>query len=95
LAFNVVVSLQTPKSGPAFAAVGAASRTMLMVSLVVAHTPLLIIHSNKFEPTLNPVTPEAGSAGIVTLAPPESTTQVPVPVEGTFPARVADVEQTV
>jgi hypothetical protein len=62
---------------------------------VVEQTPLLMIHSNKFTPTLNPVTPDAGLPGKRTDALPASTVHEPVPTEGVFPARVAVVEQTV
>lgn len=56
---------------------------------------MLIIHSNRFEPTLRPVTPDEGSDGIVTVALPEITAHVPVPIAGVFPASVAVVAHTV
>jgi len=68
---------------------------MLTVSREVAHTPLLIIHSNRFEPMLRPVTPDEGSDGIVTVALPEITAHVPVPIAGVLPASVAVVAHTV
>ena len=46
-------------------------------------------------PTLNPVTPDDGDDGVVTVAPPVTTVHVPVPTTGVFPARVAEVKQTV
>jgi hypothetical protein len=61
----------------------------------VEQTPLLMIHSNKFTPTLNPVTPDAGLPGKETDALPAITVHEPVPTEGVFPARVVVVEQTV
>ena len=66
-----------------------------MVSRVVGQIPLLIIHSNRFEPIANPVTPEVGLPGLVTIAPPLSTTHVPVPTVAELPARVVVVAQTV
>jgi hypothetical protein len=92
---SVVAEPQTPKSGPALAVVGDSSLVMFTVSLVVVQTPLLIIHSNEFSPTLSPVTPEAGSPGVVTDAPPAIVVHVPVPTAGVFPASVVVAEQTV
>jgi hypothetical protein len=92
---NVAVELHTPKSAPAFAVVGDSSLEMLTVSFVVAQTPLLIIHSNEFDPMLNPVTPDAGLPGAVTVALPAMTVHVPLPTVGVLPARVVVVEQTV
>ena len=68
---------------------------IVTVSLEILHTPLLIIHSKRFAPRFNPVTPEAAEAGEVTVAVPLTTFHVPVPTVGMLPARVADVEQTV
>jgi len=39
-------------------------------------------------PITNPVTPEVGSAGVVTVAAPATTVHVPVPEVGVFPAKV-------
>ena len=61
---------------------------MFTVSLDVAHTPLLIIHSNKLDPTLRPVTPDVELEGEVTEAPPAMTVHVPVPTVGVLPASV-------
>ena len=68
---------------------------IITVSRDVGQTPLLIIHSNKFAPMANPVTPEVGSPGVVTVAPPLTTVHVPVPTVGVLPANVAVVAQTV
>ena len=92
---SVAVVPQTVWSDPAFDVVGVSSRVMFTVSRVVGQTPLVIIHSNKFEPTLNPVTPEVGELGVVTVAPPERTVHAPEPGDGVLPASVAVVEQTV
>jgi hypothetical protein len=91
----VSVGAQTPLFGPASAVVGASSRVMLTVSLVVAQTPLEIIHSKVFAPTLKPVTPEVGEPGEVTAALPARTVQEPVPTDGALPANVAVVAHTV
>ena len=39
----------------------------------------------------NPVTPEVGDVGVVMVAEPDTTDQVPVPTVGVLPARVAVV----
>ena len=59
------------------------------------HVPLVVVHRNVLIPTLNPVTPEVGEAGMVTVALPATTVQTPVPTIGAFPLRVAVVTQTV
>jgi len=56
---------------------------------------LLIVHTNEFVPTVNPVTPDVGSPGVVTVELPAMTVHVPVPTVGVLPANVAVVEQTV
>ena len=56
---------------------------------------MVIVQTNVFAPTVNPVTPDVGELGVVTLALPAITVHAPVPTEGVFPARVAVVEQTV
>lgn len=55
---------------------------------------LEIVHSNTFGPTPNPVTPDVGDPGVVIVPVPLTSVQVPVPVVGVFPARVAVVPQT-
>ncbi|HEY6190913.1 MAG TPA: hypothetical protein VI215_01155 [Bacteroidota bacterium] len=95
LAANVVAVEQTVSSGPAFAVVGDASRVTVTLSLEGGHDPLVTVQTKVFVPTDRPVTPEVGSAGVVTLPVPASTVHAPVPTEGVLPARVAVVEQTV
>ena len=68
---------------------------MVTVSLDDVHVPLLIVQTNVFAPTLNPVTPEVGLAGAVTVALPAITVHAPVPTDGVLPANVAVVAQTV
>ena len=66
---------------------------MITVS-VVAGQALLgseIVHTNIFVPVDNPVTPEVGLLGEVTLPVPATTVQVPIPGVGVLPAKVAVV----
>ena len=56
---------------------------------------MLIVHTKLFAPTLNPVTPDVGSEGVVTVADPAITVHTPDPTEGVFPASVVVVAQTV
>ncbi len=51
--------------------------------------PFVIDHLNVLTPGVNPVTPELNAVGVVTVAPPETTVQRPVPTSGLFPASVA------
>src|SRR5580765_2541457 len=80
---------------PAVAAVGDASRVITTVSVEGGQLALLIVQTNVLAPTLRFVTPEAGSAGVATLAVPDITLHAPEPTVGAFPASVALVEQTV
>ena len=73
------------------AVVGFSSRVIVTVSLESGHTPLLIVHTKVLAPTVNPVTPEVGELGIVTVALPAITVHVPDPTDGVLPARVAVV----
>ena len=45
--------------------------------------------SDLFTPVVNPVTPDVGFVGVVTVAVPAVTVQTPVPVVGVLPASVA------
>lgn len=56
---------------------------------------MLIVQTNEFAPTDNPVTPDAGLPGVVTDALPAITVHAPVPTMGVLPARVAVVAHTV
>jgi len=61
-------------------------------SVELAQTPFAIVHLKVAEPpTANPVTPEVANEGVVMVAVPRISVHVPVPVVGTFPAKVAVV----
>ena len=67
---------------------------IVTVSLDAGQEPLLIVQTNVFAPTDNPVTPEVGLLGVVTVALPAITVHAPVPTDGVLPASVAVVEHT-
>ncbi len=92
---NVVAVEHTVWSDPAFAVVAGVSLVIVTVSFDDGQVPLLIVHTNEFAPTDNPVTPDVGELGVVTVALPAITVQVPDPTVGVLPARVAVVAQTV
>lgn len=60
-------------------------------SVDAVHGALLIVQRNTFAPTARPVTPELGEEGVVTVPEPLINVQVPVPVVGVLPAKVAVV----
>jgi len=65
---------------------------MVIVSLEVVQTPFEMAHSScALAPMTSPVTPEVADEGVVTVAVPEITVHVPLPVAGAFPAKVAIV----
>ena len=70
------------------------SLVMMTVSLEAGQVAFVIVHTNVFAPTDNPVTPEVGELGVVTVELPAMTVHAPVPTDGVFPARVAVVAQT-
>ena len=92
---SVAVGPHTVWSAPAFAVVGDSSLMIVTVSFDGGQMPLPIVHTNVFDPTIKPVTPEVGSVGVVTVADPVMTVHAPVPTVGELPASVAVVEQTV
>ena len=62
---------------------------IVIESVLGAQVPLLIAHTNVFNPVVNPVTPLVGDVGTVTTPVPAITVQSPVPVVGVLAARVA------
>jgi len=54
-----------------------------------------MVQRNVFAPKLNPVTPEVGEVGVVTVAEPAITVHAPVPTPGELPASVAVVVHNV
>jgi hypothetical protein len=93
--FNDEAEEHIVKSSPASATVGSGSMLIVISSVEEIHVPFEIVHRNVFTPTLNPVTAEAGEAGIVTVPVPVITVHAPVPITGVFAARVAVVVQIV
>ena len=61
---------------------------MIKSSNDAAHGLLLIVQRKVAAPIANPVTPEVGLDGVVTVAVPAITDQAPVPTVGVFPAKV-------
>lgn len=92
---SVAVLLQMVWFGPARAVDTGFICIMMMVSVDGAQGGLEIVHTKTFGPTDNPVTPEVGEDGVVTVAVPPMTVHAPVPVRGVFPANVAVVLHTV
>ena len=91
---SVAIVTQSVWSGPAVATVGKSKRVIVILSLEGAQTPFEILHRKVLTPTVKPVTPDVGEVGVVTVAPPTTTVQSPVPTIGLFPASVAVVAQT-
>ena len=67
---------------------------MITVSLEGGQEALLIVQTKVLAPTDNPVTPELGEEGVVTVAVPAITVHAPVPTVGALPASVAVDEHT-
>ncbi len=92
--FNVEVEEQIVESNPALEIVGNGSTYIATVSIDGRQVPFVVVQTNKFVPTLNPVTPVFAASGVVTAPLPEMTVQLPVPITGTFPLMV-DVEEQI
>lgn len=87
-----VVILHNNWSGPASAVVGGGSIVIVIISEEEAQAPLEIVHCNVAElPITRSVTPEVGEEGVVIVAVPDTTDQVPVPTAGVFPANIVVV----
>jgi len=65
------------------------------VSFEGGHVAFVIVQTKLLAPTDNPVTPEVGELGVVTVALPPMTVHAPVPTTAVFPASVAMVEQAI
>ena len=76
---------------PAFAVVGSADTLISTSSVLAVQLPLLIVQRNVAVPAVKPVTPDVAEDGVVIVAVPLTTLQLPVPTDGTFPANVAIV----
>jgi hypothetical protein len=77
---------------PAAAVAGSASTLITISSVELAHEPLLVVQRRVADaPTVKPVRPEVGDAGVVIVATPAITLHTPVPTAGVFPANVAVV----
>ena len=67
---------------------------IVTVSIEGGHVAFVIVQTKLFAPIVNPVTPDVGEPGVVTVALPAMTVHAPVPTAGVFPASVAVVEHT-
>src|ERR1051326_81391 len=68
---------------------------MMTVSLDAGHEAFVTVQTKLFAPRDNPVTPDVGSEGVVTVALPAVTVHAPAPTVGVLPANVAVAAQTV
>ena len=86
------VTLHKPWSGPALDVVAGEATLIITSSNDDAQAPLLMVHLNvALEPIVKPVKPDVGDDGVVIVAVPATTLQLPVPTAGVLPARVAVV----
>ena len=88
----VVVTLHKLWSIPAPEVVGGDAILITISSPELVQDPLLIVHRNvAVPPTTRPVTPVVGEEDEVRVAVPDTTLQLPVPVVGVLPDKVAVV----
>jgi hypothetical protein len=92
---RVAVAAHTVWSAPALEAVSPPLTLMITSSVDDVQGELLIVHLKVLAPTPNPVTPEVALVGVVIVAVPVTTLQVPVPAAGVLPARVVVVAHMV
>ena len=95
LAAKVAVAAQIVWSGPAAEVVGNWSTLIVIASVLGGQVPLVIVHTKVFTPVVNPVTPDVGLVGVVTVAVPAVTVHSPVPTVGALAAKVAVAAQIV
>ena len=62
---------------------------MVILSELGVQVPFVMVQVKVFTPVVNPVTPELGSVGLVTVAVPAVTVHAPLPTTGVFAAKVA------
>ncbi len=62
---------------------------MAIVELDGGHTPLEMVHCKIFVPNVIPLTTDVGELTVKTELPPVKTVQLPVPITGVFPDKVA------
>ena len=67
----------------------------MTLDVLGVHGGFEIVQVNTFAPTPRPVTPDVGEDGVVIVPVPLVNVQVPVPIVGVFPAKVAVVPQIV
>ena len=80
---------------PALETVGIATPVIVTCEVEGVQGALEIVHSKTLGPVPKPVTPEVGEDGVVIVPEPLINVHAPVPVVGVFPAKVAEVAQTV
>jgi hypothetical protein len=75
--------------------VGASSFVIVTSAVIAGHVPLVTDQRKMFGPSVNPVTPDAGLDGFITVAPPLITLQLPVPSKTGVAPKVPVVEQII
>ena len=60
----------------------------MIASVLGVQVPFVIVQVKVFTPVVNPVTPDVGLVGVVTVAVPAVTVHKPVPVAGVLAAKV-------
>ena len=89
-----IAESQTVWFVPAIEVVGGRTRVIMTSSVVGVQVPLDMVQRNVLLPAPNPVTVEVGLDALVIVPVPVTRLHKPVPAEGAFPAKVAEVEQT-
>ena len=62
---------------------------MVIASVLGGQVPFVIVHTKVFTPVVNPVTPDVGELGVVTVAVPAVTVHIPIPTVGALAASAA------